>query len=105
MLLEKRFSCREARGGAVGNSGVVWRWNGRPGRTGNLVQRQRNRKSYIKRRDSHGGSTAVGRVDCCPVVAGSGRASEKTGIAAGRFGGGSGPGDGCRRCSCSGSPG
>ena len=37
MLLEKRFSYREARGGAVGNSGVVWRANGRPGRTGNLA--------------------------------------------------------------------
>src|SRR5260370_36065869 len=59
-------------------------------------KRWRNRKSCIKRRDSHGGSTAVGGVDCWLVVAGSGRAGEETGIASGRFGGGSGPGDGCR---------
>src|SRR5208282_1712413 len=52
-----------------------------------------------KRRGSYGGSTAVGRVNCRPVVAGSGRAGEETGIASGRFGGGSGPGDGCRRWS------
>src|SRR6266851_2269598 len=65
-----------------------------------------NRKSYMKRRDSHGGSTAVGGVDCWPVVAGSGRTGEETGIASGRFGGGSGPGDGCRRRSVGrGSPG
>ena len=38
-LLEKRFSYREARGGAVGDSGVVWRSGGRPGRTGNLAER------------------------------------------------------------------
>src|SRR6266536_1565823 len=55
-----------------------------------------------QRRNAHGGSAAVGRIDCWPVPAGSGRTGQKTGIASGRVGGGGRPGDGGRRRSSGG---